>query len=680
MGNGKRLRDDTDEPRAARSWRTKRTRRDAAPVACVVGDGSARMRVMPGGATHTTCSWRATTHASQAAAAALLCALVTACAVGPDFKAPDGLGTDQPAHWRDPQRAAAGGANGAATYASAPAASASAPRAASAAAAPVLASAPSTSAAPSAASSVSPAAAPNPVPSQPTEDSDPDPQWWRNFHDARLDGLIARAAHSNLDLREAVLRIAEARAQTQGAAAQGLPNLRATGSYTREQLGIKGFLESEDVYGRVNQLGAPGSPLEQVSPGAGAAAQRSANNLLDQLTAPINLWQAGFDASWELDLFGRVRRSVEAANAQTEAAIESRNDALLSLEGEVAQTYVQLRGAQAQLDIAKRLVDEQNGVLTLTQSQAKVGLASQQDVQNAAAQLEQTRAQLPQYEQQIVQALNGLAYLLGEPPGTLDDELSAPGAVPPVPPTVATGVPATLARRRPDIRRAEAQLHAATASVGVAVAQFYPDISLTGQIGLRGTHASDLARWSHLFYSFGPAVSLPIFQGGALVANLKVSKAEQAQAALEYRKTVLLALRDVDNALAVYRTDQARRTALERSSAAQQQAFELARDSYRKGIVSFINVLDAERQLSQVRQQYAQSTTQVSTDLVALYKALGGGWQAVPEVTQGAVPAPSGAAQGAATQVTATQATATQATATQATATQAATTRASTGQ
>ncbi|CAB3771094.1 hypothetical protein LMG29739_05937 [Paraburkholderia solisilvae] len=205
-----------------------------------------------------------------------------------------------------------------------------------------------------------------------------------------------------------------------------------------------------------------------------------------------------------------------------------------------------------------------------------------------------------------------------------------------MPPTVATGVPATLARRRPDIRRAEANLHAATASVGVAVAQFYPDISLTGQIGLRGTYASDLARWSHLFYSFGPSVSLPIFEGGALVSNLKVSKAEQAQAALEYRKTVLLALRDVDNALAVYRTDQTRRTSLERSAAAQQDAFELARESYRKGLTNFIDVLDAERQLSQVRQQYAQSTTQVSTDLVALYKALGGGWTQPPETADAA--------------------------------------------
>jgi outer membrane protein, multidrug efflux system len=531
-------------------------------------------------------------------AALLLCAALTACAVGPDFKAPNGLGQDEPAHWRDPQRA-----NDAASNGEAPKPGAGAAKVPDASA----------------------------VSSHPTEDSDPDPRWWRTFNDPTLDRLIARAAQSNLDLREAVLRIEEARAQVQGAAAQGLPNVRATGSYTREQLGIKGILDDENV--NLDQLGAPGSPVSQIAPGQSATVQNGARNLVNQLEQPINLWQAGFDASWELDLFGRVRRSVEAANAQTEAAVESRNDALLSLEGEVAQNYMQLRGAQVQLDIAKRLVDEQNGVLTLTQSQAKVGLASQQDVQSAAAQLESTRAQLPQFEQQIAQALNGLAYLLAEPPGALDDELSTPAAVPPVPPVVATGLPSTLARRRPDIRRAEADLHAATANVGVAVAQFYPDISLTGQIGLRGTHASDLARWSHLFYSFGPSVSLPIFEGGALVSNLKVSKAQQAEAALEYRKTVLLALRDVDNALAVYRTDQTRRTSLERSAAAQQDAFDLARESYRKGLTNFINVLDAERQLSQVRQQYAQSTTQVSTDLVALYKALGGGWEETPQPT-----------------------------------------------
>jgi multidrug efflux system outer membrane protein len=351
--------------------------------------------------------------------------------------------------------------------------------------------------------------------------------------------------------------------------------------------------------------------------------ENGANNVLNELTSPINLWQVGFDASWELDLFGRVRRSVEAAHAQTEAALESRNDALVSLEAEVAQTYMQLRGAQAFRQITQSLVDQQSEIVRLTQSQAKVGLASELDVKSAAAQLAQTQAQLPQYDQQIEEALNGLSYLLGEQPGSLATELSTPAEVPPVPPAVPVGLPSTLARRR-----AEASLHAATADVGVAVAQFYPDISLTGQVGTRATNASGLTHWSSLFYSFGPSISLPIFEGGSLVANLHLSQAQQQQAALDYRKTVLTALRDVDNALAVYHTDQARRTALGDSVAALQASFDLARDSYRKGLLTFINVLDAERQLSDAQQQYAQGTTQVSTDLVALYKALGGGWQA----------------------------------------------------
>ncbi|SDR56604.1 efflux transporter, outer membrane factor (OMF) lipoprotein, NodT family [Paraburkholderia tuberum] len=532
-------------------------------------------------------------------------ALLASCTVGPDFHAPH---ADVPAQWHDTQCTAA---NAAASDASASGASATRPN----------------------------------VASVPTLDTDPDPRWWRSFNDQTLDALITRAALGNLDLQQAVLRIVEARTQVQSAAAQGLPNLRATGSYQREQLGLKGFLQENGAYDKVDQLGAPNSSVNAIAPGAGAALQKGANNLLDQLTAPINLWQVGFDATWELDLFGRVRHSVEAANAQTEAAYESRNDALLSLEAEVAQTYMQLRGAQTLHNIAMSLVEQQAETVELTQNKAKVGLASELDVQSARAQLAQTKTQLPQYDQQIAQSLNALAYLIGEPPGALEAQLSTPQTVPPVPPVVPIGLPSTLARRRPDIRRAEANLHAATASVGVAVAQFYPDVSLTGQAGMRATNARDLARWSHLFYSLGPTVSLPIFQGGALVANLRMSKAQQAEAALDYRKTVLSALRDVDNALVVYRTDQARRDALADSVTAQQTSFDLSRDSYRKGLTSFINVLDAQRQLAQAREQYAQGTTQVSTDLVALYKALGGGWQSDADAagaTGAATPSGSG--------------------------------------
>lgn len=458
-------------------------------------------------------------------------------------------------------------------------------------------------------------------------DSDPDPRWWRAFHDTTLDTLIAQARAGNLDLQQAVLRIVEARLQLQSTAAKGLPNLRASASYRREQLGLKGMLQSNGVYGQVDRLGAPNSPIDAIAPGSGPAVQKQADDLLDRITSPINLWQAGFDASWELDLFGRVRRSVEAAAANVDAARESRNDALLSLEAEVAQTYLQLRGAQASRDIAEHLVDDARDTLALTKSQASVGLASALDVKQAAAALAQAQANVAPFDGQIVQAGNALALLVGAEPGALDAQLMQHEPLPALPPSIAVGLPSTLARRRPDVRQAEAQLHAATAGVGVAVAQFYPDLTLTGQIGTRASNASDLTRWSHLFYSFGPAISLPIFQGGALVANLHMANARQAQAALAYRQAVLIALRDVDNALAVYRTDLSHRDALSTAVTTQRSAFELARERYAKGFVSFIEVLDAQRQLSQVQAQFVQAQTQVETDLVALYKALGGGWQ-----------------------------------------------------
>jgi multidrug efflux system outer membrane protein len=448
--------------------------------------------------------------------------------------------------------------------------------------------------------------------------ADPDPRWWRTFNDATLDSLIERATAGNLDLQSAVLRIESARQQALASGAQGLPQVSANASYQREDLGIKGLLQSAGVGGQIDALPS------------GTAAR--VNQAIDSATGPVNLFQDGFDASWELDLFGRVRRSVESANAQTQSAIEDRNDALVSLEAEVAQTYSQLRGAQYLKQVTLAEIDAEQKILDLTKEQARVGLTSQSDVESATAQVGSLQAQLPQFDAQIAQALNGLAVLTGSPPGTLDAELDAPGAIPPVPPLVPIGLPSTLARRRPDIRRAEADLHAATAEVGVAVAQMYPDVSLTGSIGTRATRAKYLAHWSNLFWSWGPSVSLPIFEGGALRANVKIANAQAAQAALQYRSTVLKALQDVDNALVSYRTDQNRREALTRTVAANNTSLNLATDSYRKGIVSFITVLDAERQLAGTRQQLAQSTVSVTTDLIAVYKSLGGGWTEGDEV------------------------------------------------
>jgi multidrug efflux system outer membrane protein len=488
---------------------------------------------------------------------ALAAAVLAGCAaVGPDFQAPEARTPD---HFNDPARPAASAASSA------------------------------------------------------TETAEPDPRWWRAFQDPVLDSLIERAVAGNLNLQQAVWRIAQARAQTQVARAAGLPDVRATASYNRQQLGLEGLLRTNGVYDRVNALGP------QYAGPAGTA--------LNEITQPVNLFQLGFDASWELDLFGRVRRSVEASEAQTQAAIESRNDALVSLEAEVAQTYAQLRGAQALLRLSVEQTALERDTLWLTTNRREHGLASDLDVQNAQAQLAALEADTPQFEQQAQQAMNALAVLTGEPPGALDAELGTPRAFETLPVSVPVGLPASLARRRPDVRQAEATLHAATAGIGVATAQLFPDVSLTGQFGWRSTRAGDVTRWASHFYSLSPGVSLPIFQGGALVSNIRLAKAQQAEAALAYRQAVLTALADVENALVVYRTDQVRRAAFGRTVDASRRAFELASDSYRNGLVDFLNVLNAQRQYTQSRQQLTQAALQLNTDLVALYKALGGGWQ-----------------------------------------------------
>ncbi|GAB2941330.1 efflux transporter outer membrane subunit [Hafnia psychrotolerans] len=439
--------------------------------------------------------------------------------------------------------------------------------------------------------------------------SEPNPVWWKAFNDPQLDSLIDRAIAGNISLQQAVLRIAGAREQVTQARGAWMPSVQANTKVTRQQLGLKGILESNGVYSQAENAGP------------------QATNTLNSLTKPVNLYQGSFDASWELDLFGGTRRQVEAANAQQQSSLEQRNDALVSLQAEVARTYLQLRGAQSIIATLQTQIDIAQQTMELTQSQQKNGLAPQMDVENARAQLGSLRAQLPQYQAQVRQAMNGLAVLIGQTPGSLDGELMPVKPMPTLPAAVPVGVPSQLARRRPDVRKAEADLHAATANIGVSVAQMFPSISLTGQFGMRNTDASYLDKWSSNFYSFGPSVTVPIFQGGRLVSSVHLSRAEQANAALNYRQTVLTALQDVDNALVNYRTDQDRVTGLDQTTEALQATFALATDSYRKGLSSFINVLDAQRQLAQAKQQSVVAKVQTSTDLVSLYKALGGGWE-----------------------------------------------------
>jgi NodT family efflux transporter outer membrane factor (OMF) lipoprotein len=442
---------------------------------------------------------------------------------------------------------------------------------------------------------------------QPTAGAEPDSFWWQQFHDSELDSLEQRAAAGNLDLKAAYLRIVEARIQVQFARARGLPSLDAAASFTREQLGLAGILKSKGIT-------------------AGGTGSASTEQLLTGLEAPVNIYQLGFDASWELDLFGKVRRGVESAEAQSAGVIESRNDLLVSLEAEVAQTYFQLRAGQMLRQITLDLVAAQRDVVALTNNRQLHGLAGEGDVESARGQLSSLESQVPGYEQTIATSKHALAVLTGRTPEALDAKFGAAGNLPTLPAAVPVGLPSTLARRRPDIRNAEDALHATTAQIGISVASLYPDVSLTGTFGQRNTGTRYLFDWSSNFYTFGPKISIPIFQGGALVANVRLSRAQAAEAALNYRKTVLSALQDVEDGLAELQTAAQRSAALTNAVAADQRALDVSLDAYRHGIVTYINVLTVQIQVIEARQQLAQALLMQSIALIKLYKALGGGW------------------------------------------------------
>ncbi|MFO1024442.1 MAG: efflux transporter outer membrane subunit [Acetobacteraceae bacterium] len=457
--------------------------------------------------------------------------------------------------------------------------------------------------------------------------TNPDPRWWDQFKDPVLTSLVEQAISGNLDLQQAVLRVVQAQQGEVTARSGGLPSVGASGSFTREQLGLRGLLLSQGAYGQLNALADQNSPLNRISPGLGTRTADSLRGALNDFSQPVNLYQYGLNASWELDLFGRVRRAEEQAGAQTEAQIEATNDALVMLEGQVAQAYVTVRGAQALTRSQQQNVRIAREALNLTTLRQRQGLGTDLDVEQARTQVANNEALLPGYEKQAEQAMNRLSVLVGRPPGALEPMLAPVARLPVIPGLIDVGVPSTLARRRPDIRQAEAVLHAATANVGVATASFYPDVSLTGSVGLRATDAAFLTNWASAFYAFGPSVSLPVFQGGRLTANLRLARAQEAQAALAYRSTVLNALREVEDALVAYRTDRAAREKLAVAVRSGERSVYLARDAYEHGLQDFLTVLDAQRTLTASRQQLVQADQLLINDVVTLYTALGGGWQ-----------------------------------------------------
>jgi NodT family efflux transporter outer membrane factor (OMF) lipoprotein len=453
-----------------------------------------------------------------------------------------------------------------------------------------------------------------------------DPKWWNILHDAELTALEQRVTAANLNVRIATLRLAESRSQRRITGADQFPTLQADGSYTGEKISSKG------VIGVLGGGSGSGGSFASTASSANGTGGRS-NGIPSQAATggasipSFSLWQYGFDASWELDLWGRVRREVESADANVEASADSRRSAVLSVVAEVARDYVQLRGTQEQLRITHENIGTAQQSLDLTQARYRGGLTTDLDVANAAAQLANTQAEIPQLEQQQDEQINALSFLLAEGPQALRAELITPQSIPPVPPSVPVGLPSELARRRPDIRQAEDQLHAATADIGVAIADFYPKFTLDASAGLQALRFKDLANWDAHQYGIGPSISLPIFQGGRLRATLELRKTEQQEAALTYQQTVLQAWHDVDNALTAYAAEQRRRDALSVSVVQNRKALDLSRQRYQQGVADFLNVLDAERALLAAQLQLAQSTTTVSGNLVQLYKALGGGWE-----------------------------------------------------
>jgi len=448
-------------------------------------------------------------------------------------------------------------------------------------------------------------AVPADVPSQPVARAYDGRLWWSVFKDPVLDGLVDEAVRQNLDLQTAALRIEEARAQRGSAAAQGKPSVSGMGLGGRQRSSENGLTSA--LAGGAAQQG-----------GASAAAAPSPYS---------DLFQAGFDATWELDLWGKARRGVEAADANIVSAEQARGNAQISLTAEVARTYLSLRGAQRQRAIVLADIADQRRLFKLADSRSKNGFSAQADAVQQQAQLSGAEAQLPPIDQDIAQARNRLALLLALPPGALEQRLGpAPATDVALPPEVPVGLPGDLLRRRPDILKSEADLHAATAKVGQAKADLFPSITLGGVGGFQSVHADSLTDWASRFFIGGAQLSIPIFQGGKLKAQIRSADAQMKEAALNWRSTVLSAYHDADNALVAYADEQRHASALARQLADARRSRDLMVSRYRSGFVSMIEVIDAERQVHQAEQQALQSNVTASTDLVALYKALGGDW------------------------------------------------------
>ena len=427
--------------------------------------------------------------------------------------------------------------------------------------------------------------------------------WWQSFDDPLLNAVIAEALSSNLDEKIALARIREERAYVVISRAGLYPSIDTSGSYTRQRY------SANTPFGFFPQL----------------------------LPRDENIYEAGFDANWELDVFGGIRRGVEASKADLAASIENARDVRVTLLAETARDYVAVRALERRLQIARANLRDQSDSLKLAQARFEQGFAPELDVFQARSLLETTQAQVPELESELAQTVHRIGVLLGREPDALQAELSDMAPIPGIadPDAIAVripaGLPSDLLRRRPDIRAAEREIAAATARVGVATADLFPKFSITGTAALESISAGDFFFGTSRMWQVGPTMTWPIFEGGRIRANIEVHNAQEEQALLSYRKTVLIALAEVEDALVAYAKERTRHQALAASAEDFKRSQLLALDRYEEGYDTYLDVLEAQRSLYAAQDSLAQSDQQIIDDLIAIYKALGGGWQTDPQ-------------------------------------------------
>jgi len=459
-------------------------------------------------------------------------------------------------------------------------------------------------------------------------------RWWTVFRDPELDSLIDRAVKGNPDLLQALSRVRQARAQRAVVAAGLLPEFDASSGFDYGR-GSKNVVlplgglggASSGASGQKAKLGEP-KKMDASTPGSAPQGGLGSPFGLGGLPGvTTEIYQVGAGTSWDIDIFGGTRRAIEAARAALEASEEDRRTVLVALLAEVATNYVDLRAQQQRLEIARENLAAQRETLAILQARFTNGLSTELDVSQQTAEVNATLSVIPPLQSAERVSLHLLAFLIGQQPSALVNELSPRQPLSALPAEVPVGLPSDLLRRRPDIRRAERQLAAASAQIGAATAGLYPKFSLTAVAGLDASQPGNLFEWGSRYFGVSPGVSWPILDWGRIHGSIHVQNELEKQSLAAYQNAVLGALREVEDALVFYANEQSRRASLSEEVRASQTSLRLARKAYEAGLADLLTVLNSERSLLSAQDALAQSDGAIRADLVKLYVALGGGWE-----------------------------------------------------